>query len=69
MAQIMVIFDAPTELKHAFLANGFLPHGRQPGAWSRAFDDPASEEARDLEYEITGVGLRVKWWSPPTEAA
>ena len=22
-------------------------------------------DARDLEYELNGVGLAVKWWSPP----
>lgn len=21
--------------------------------------------ARDLEYELKGVGLTVKWWTPP----
>jgi hypothetical protein len=61
----MVIFDAPADLMHAFLENGFRPHGRQPGAWSRPFSNPKSAEARDLEYEIAGVGMTVKWWTPP----
>ena len=60
----MVVFDAPADLRHAFLENGFKPHGRQPGAWSRAFDNPQGTEARDLEYEISGIGLAVKWWAP-----
>jgi hypothetical protein len=59
----MVVFDAPEALKHAFLGNGFRPHGRQPGAW-RLEIDPASDEARDLEYELKGVGLQVRWWRP-----
>lgn len=60
----LVVFDAPDLLKHAFLQNGFAPHGRNPGAWSRRLD-PTTDEARDIEYELQGVGLKPKWWSPP----
>jgi len=59
----MVVFDAPDELKHAFLREGFKRHGRQPGAWSRRLD-PDSPEAGELTYELGGVGLSVKWWRP-----
>lgn len=61
---MMVVFDAPLRLTHAFLENGFQRHGRQRGAWHLRID-PASDAARDLEYELKGVGLAVKWWSPP----
>lgn len=61
---LMVIFDAPAELREAFFENQFKPYGRQHGAWCRLFADPAGEEARDLEYEITGVGMVVRWRSP-----
>ncbi|HXE51216.1 MAG TPA: hypothetical protein VN663_22755 [Ramlibacter sp.] len=60
---MMVVFDAPPELNHAFLENGFLPHGRQAGAWHIRID-PDSTEARDLAYELKGVGLTAKWWTP-----
>jgi hypothetical protein len=63
MPPMMCVFDAPPELNHAFLENGFKRHGKQPGAWHRRID-PASTEARDLEYELNGVGLAVKWWQP-----
>jgi hypothetical protein len=64
---LLVVFDAPEVLRHAFLENGFLPYGRQSGAWARKID-PASDEARDLEYELKGVGLTVKWWTPAQQA-
>lgn len=60
----LVVFDAPALLTHSFLDNGFQRHGRQAGAWHRHFDDPASDEARDIEYELTGVGLKPRWWTP-----
>jgi hypothetical protein len=60
----LVVFDAPLALNHEFLLAGFLPHGRQPGAWSRPFADPNSDEARDIAYELKGVGLTAKWWQP-----
>jgi hypothetical protein len=61
MAELLVVFDAPDYLKHEFLENGFLPFGRQRGAWFRRFEE-RGDETRDLEYELTGVGLRPRWW-------
>jgi hypothetical protein len=63
MSERLVVFDAPDELKHAFLASGFTPHGRQPGAWSLEIER-GSILARDLEYEMTAVGPRPRWWTP-----
>jgi hypothetical protein len=60
---MMVVFDAPPALTHAFLENGFRRHGRQPGAWHLRID-PSTDLARDIEYELKGVGLTVKWWEP-----
>jgi hypothetical protein len=64
---LLVVFDAPELLKHEFLQNGFKPYGRQRGAWCREFADPGSDEARDLHYELAGVGLRPRWWQPKVE--
>ncbi len=61
MAGLLYLFDAPKELLWAFRHNGFRPYGGQQGAWCRSFDDRMSAEARDIEYELTGVGLLPRW--------
>lgn len=58
--QLMVVFGAPRNLRREFFTSGFRPYGRVPGNWCLDID-PASVEARDLEYEVSGVGLRVVW--------
>lgn len=59
----LVVFDASDDLNYAFVLAGFTKHGRQPGAWSRQID-PATDEARDLIYELEGVGLHPRLWEP-----
>jgi hypothetical protein len=60
VSTLLVVFDAPDNLKGAFFDNGFKPFGRQRGAWFREFAE-ITEEARELEYELAGVGLRPRW--------
>lgn len=59
-SQLMVVYDAPAVLRRAFFENGFRPYGSRGSSWCRTID-PASDEARDLEYELKGVGLKVGW--------
>jgi hypothetical protein len=58
--QLMIVYDAPRNLRRVFFKNGFRPYGSVGSSWCRTIA-PASEEARDLEYELRGVGLRVVW--------
>lgn len=63
---LMVVFDAPVDLKRAFFDNGFKPFGKQAGAWCKPIER-GSADALDLEYELSGVGLAVRWWGASGE--
>lgn len=50
--QLLIVYDAPDELRRAFFENGFRRYGRVGSSWVIGPLDPASAEARDLEYEL-----------------
>jgi len=66
--QLMVVYDAPVNLRRAFFENGFRRYGPRGSSWCRDIDRD-SDEARDLEYELQGVGLTVVWRQSKPRAA
>jgi hypothetical protein len=58
---LLYLFDASTDLDPVFRSWSFKPYGKQRGAWCRDFDSRHTDEAREIEYELQGVGLNPRW--------